>query len=552
MIKSETIEKWVKTRIKSLGMTNPEEIVKDVIKEHPKLKNDDRAIGRIVAVIKNLEEKQKRKNEKVTKEKILSTSFYERDGVLYEQIHCLDGGSMFAVWDGSKVEYTDRIDDDNSVIIPIIDDDALKEGAVLLPTGTEDYGNLESLIKEIKEHVHTYVDVSEDYETFSVFYILLSWVYDKINTLCYMRTLGDTGTGKSRFQNVVGRLCYKPCIVSGSITPAPIYRMIKRWKGTIILDEADFRESSEKNEVITILNCGFEKGRPVIRCYKENPDDLQFLPTFCPKIIATRRTFNDKALESRCLTEIMKETDRNDISVILPKKFFDEEAKLRNKLLMFRFDWRSKIDTETVQGLDLGDIEPRLKQATSSFAILFFNMPELMKMFKEFLQKYNRELIEERATSFEGMIVNSINSLLKNSDIITPSDITEKIENDYGGKKPSPQTVGKYLKSLGLKTTLKRISEDVKRVLDIDEKIWERLKRRYITPLSSVTNVTNDTSVTEQDENVTVVTDVTNVTKSQEEEKYDFDKELKKIADLKKTSEVVKETKEEIKNWKKI
>ncbi len=220
---------------------------------------------------------------------IIRKSLLEFDGKLAEQI--FDGvNSRFAVFDGEKVGYVDKIELNGFVYLPYDPEESkeLIERAVLLPEEAEDFGTLDELIEEIRNHIHRYVDISEDYEIFSTYYILLTWIYDKLNTLSYLRVLGDTGCGKSRFSDVVGRLCYKATICSGAITPAPIYRMIRKWKGTIILDEADLRKSDEKNEVVTILNCGFERGRPVIRSSKDNPDDLQVLPTFSPKILATR------------------------------------------------------------------------------------------------------------------------------------------------------------------------------------------------------------------------------------------------------------------------
>ena len=418
-------------------------------------------------------------------------SFLENDGILYEEV-CDPKGCRFAVWDGEKVSYVDEIKVEDEIFVPI-NDEGITEGAVLLPSRAEEYGNLDSLIQELRGHIHRYLDVSEEFETFAVYYILLSWIYDKVNTLPYLRALGDTGTGKSRFLDVIGRLCYKSCIVSGSITPAPIYRMIRKWHGTIILDEADFRDSNEKNEVVTILNCGFERGRPVIRCQKDRPDELQFLPTFCPKVLSTRYTFKDKALESRCLTERLKETSRKDIPPLLPTEFYKKEQELRNKLLMFRFRYRDKINPNVIAELDLGDVEPRLKQATASFAVLFSNIPELVEKFRKFLWKYNQELIEERSTTFEGMIVNTIFSFKERGlEDISSSDIAFELEKE--GVKATPQKVGRHLKTLGVNTDQRRIDGVKRRYVIWNNQLMDVLRKRYV-PEESHTNGTNGNMV---------------------------------------------------------
>jgi len=431
------------------------------------------------------------KKEKGPKKEIIETSFLEFDGKIAEQVWD-NGIAKFAIWDGKNVSYEDEIKIGELTYVPI-NDDALVEGAVLLPSAAEEYEELDVLVRELTEHIHKYVDVSEKFEKFATWYILLTWIYDKLNTLTYLRALGDTGTGKSRFLDVVGGLCYKACVVSGSITPAPIYRMIRKWRGTIILDEADFRDSSEKHEVITILNCGFERNRPVIRCEKDHPDKLQFLPTYCPKIFASRRTFKDVALESRCLTEVMKQSERDDIPYLLPKKFYEEQKILRNKLLMFRFKNRDKINPEMAQDIDLGDVESRLKQAMASFAVLFGNVPALVTEFREFLEDYNKELIEERGRTFEGMVVSSIFKLLDDgNENITAKDVVNVLVSDYNLDKVTPQRIGKVFKSLGLKTELKRVDGISQRPLVLEDDILNVLKKRYgiCNDVTSVTSVT--------------------------------------------------------------
>src|SRR5262249_22622537 len=71
---------------------------------------------------------------------------------------------------------------------------------------------------------------------------------------------------------------------------------------------------------------------------------------FGPKLVATRGTFEDRALESRFLTEEMGHaTLRNDIPISLPATYKDEALRLRNQLLLFRF--RRFGDTAVAGGL---------------------------------------------------------------------------------------------------------------------------------------------------------------------------------------------------------
>ena len=134
-------------------------------------------------------------------------------------------------------------------------------------------------------------------------------------------------------------------------------------RGTLIVDEGDFRFSDEKAELVKILNNGNGRGFPVLR--SESVSGREFSPraysVFGPKLIATRGYFQDRALESRCLTE---ETGgrklREDIPINLTADYKREAQVLRNKLLMFRFRNFSKcrVDPTLVDR----SVEPRLAQ----------------------------------------------------------------------------------------------------------------------------------------------------------------------------------------------
>ncbi len=241
---------------------------------------------------------------------------------------------------------------------------AVQKRAVILPRGFQKFENMEVLIKEIQQHVHTYLDVDPAFEKYAAYYILLSWVYDKVNSVPYLRALGDTGTGKSRFLDVIGGLCYKPIRTAGSATPAPIFRLLEVWKGTLLLDEADQKKTDTTNELVKILNCGFERNRPVVRCDKENPKDIEIHDVFGPKIITSRYRFYDKALEARCITNVIQETARIDIPPQLTRKFEEQEEILRQKLLYFRLiNWHKfKMDSVENSYHKLTEHEPPRRQ----------------------------------------------------------------------------------------------------------------------------------------------------------------------------------------------
>jgi hypothetical protein len=302
-----------------------------------------------------------------------------------------------------------------------------------------------------------------------------------LNTLEYLRALGDYGTGKTRLEDVVGGLCYRPIFVSGATGAAPIFRLIEQWKGTLIIDESDFTDSTEHALIIKILNMGFEKGKNVIRCDSENYDRLHHHGVFGPKIIASRRTFDDQALESRCLTETMTPTLRTDIPVVLGKSWEKERAEMQELLMAWRFRHRAEI--EQPESIELGQgLEPRLRQASIAFAALFLKSEGTMTRFKEFLRNYQRDLIEQRSTCVDGIVVKAIHDLVvedkeqwdNEGPLITSSDISML----SGGE--SDRTIGKSLRSLKLASRQRRANNKNAKYLVANKEGLCRIFRRYI------------------------------------------------------------------------
>lgn len=458
----------------------------------------EKAVKEVAGIIgeKETTNQTKRARSKVKdkeRKPIQQTSFFVNGENIFEQIY-VGGKSLFLTFNTTtnETEMIPFLELEEKIIEPVVGED-VELGAVQLPSGIEQYGDTLSLLNEIENHIYSYLDVSQDYLKFASYYVLLTWLYDRFHTVPYLRTLGDTGCGKSRFLDTIGGLCYKAISASGCITPAPIYRMLRKWGGTLVLDEADMKNSDMYSEVVTILNCGFEKRRPVIRAIKDDPNKIQVLPVYGPKVFATRRRFKDTALEARCLTEIMQETDRDNIPPVLGKKFFEEQQKLRNKLLLFRLRNYFNVDPEAAITLNMDGIEPRLKQISEAFASLFANELEVLESYRCFIRAHQKELIEQRAATKTGQVVETLFEILKENMFSVPSVPSVPsvmVDNEVGtgissgdiAEKTglSSQAVGSILKGLGLETKKMRQFDKNRRMILYDHNRFEKLRRRYI------------------------------------------------------------------------
>jgi hypothetical protein len=328
------------------------------------------------------------------------------DGAIAEM--CYDPraepATFFALWRDGQVEFVPDLEDRGRVVRPFPPDrDVILNRVVLLPSSAAEYGDEASLIAEVQEFIHRYVDVDGFHEGLATYYVLFSWVYDDFRVLPYLRPLGDYATGKSRYLTTVGSLCYRPIMAAGAITPAPIFRVIEEFRGTLVLDEADFRFSEHYDEIVKILNCGYEVGRPVLRV-EEIGGKRQVVAYQCfgPKIIATREKFQDGALESRCLTCHMAGDPRPDIPLVLTSAFDDEATELRDKLLLWRFRHKGSFAISEDQADRTMD--PRLNQILLPLMAVIRDETAAEEV-RRFVVEANRSLMVARRETVEAELV---------------------------------------------------------------------------------------------------------------------------------------------------
>ena len=372
---------------------------------------------------------QQRAGIKLEKDKLeYSSHVYLKDGLAELVYSPKTLETKFAVYKNGQIEYKYAVEVGGKIIKPFPGNkDILKTGVVLFPSTVEKFASEEELLKEIQSFIHRYLDVDEFYEKIASYYVPFTWIYDDFNELPYLRALGDYGSGKTRFLQVIGSICYKPIFAGGATTVSPIFRILNDYKGTLILDEADYRFSDSTSEIIKILNNGFARGFPVLRSEGKGKFEVRAFDVFSPKIIGTRGRFTDKALESRFLIQEMEKGKlREDIPLNLPDIFWDEATAIRNKLLYWRFINKGKIKIKT--DIVSRKIEPRLNQIISPLMSIIQDA-KLVDDLKDFIEKYNSEIISDRGMELDCQVLEAILELNKDYPL---SEITmKKIEEKF-------------------------------------------------------------------------------------------------------------------------
>jgi hypothetical protein len=406
------------------------------------------------------------------------SGFVLPDGTVGEMVVSRDDERSFMIVANGSVRKAYQYETPKVTYLPT--NDLLVGEVVHFASTAVPYDSQALLFKEIKRFIHRYLELPADFEEIASLYVLLTWVYEFAPSIPYLRVIGDWGTGKTRFLQVAGAICFRPIFASGATTPAPIFRILEQFRGTLVLDEADFKDSASWAEMVKLLNNGYRPGMPVLRADKENgkwyPRSYQ---VFGPKLLSTRFPFKDEALESRCLTSEMLPLTRDDIPRVLPPAFDKEVNDLRAKLLTFRLANLTKLKGKTF-GNELlePNLQPRLQEILIPLKAMLNGDRSMVEALAGFVHRLQDSLFSKRQESNAGRVLAAIIELHRQGEEISSKSIAEKA-NQMDEESPPllAEKIGWQTKRLGLEKT--RIPGCGRRVICWDEEKMRHLAIRY-------------------------------------------------------------------------
>ncbi len=418
------------------------------------------------------------KEKKEVKEEV--TSGFIEDSKMGEIIYRRGAGSgKFVVYDiiTGKYSFEERFEGDTKVYLPDTKDSLVLDSFVRVPPTVEDCGTTRDMISDIHQFLNRYVDIGDDLNRDIVAtYILLTYCYDRFSSIPYLRAIGDYGSGKSRLLKVMG-IANKSILTSAMSSAAPIFRLIHRFGGTLIIDEAELSRGNERCEDIKdILRFGKDKDGSVPRC-EGSSFKVKAFKVFGPKILGARRSYGDDALESRIINIKMHETKAEHIPIVLNHSQFEKEADtLRSKLLMWRLKNFFKIDIEAyIKYIDL-DISKRLNEINAPLICIRDGDEEFVRGLLSKARGRNRELTQDKSLSFEANLVKVVERLFGKDrrDPLLKHIVAELSEET--GKRYTSRLIGSIIRNnLDLETSSTRDGVAV----IFDRARVEELKKEY-------------------------------------------------------------------------
>ncbi len=353
----------------------------------------------------------KRSKVKDNKNQFKVTRFVTEDhiGEIVYSKKDMEGGFLVYSMKTGKITEENEFSEKGKIYIPDIESELIHKNVIRIPEGISDYGSTEDLLSDLHLYLNKYVDLEYEIDRDIVLtYVLLTWVYNRFSSISYLRILGDYGSGKSRLLQVLN-ICYNSIRASGNASEAPIFRLIDKYGGTLIIDEAEFGRNSEKSEGIKdILRFGKDRDGVVLRCNSKN-NEVETFKAFGPKILGSRRSYNDDALESRIIDIKMKETKADHIPLNLDVEEFEHDSEeIRKMLLKWSLENYFKINTNVYKKYIDNNISKRINEMNSPLICVRAWDENFIKELMVKAKEKHQSMLEDKSLRLEAEIVKEI------------------------------------------------------------------------------------------------------------------------------------------------
>lgn len=354
-------------------------------------------------------------------------------------------------------------------------DGLVRSGHVSAPSEYKQPPDVAELLERIRHLIHRCVDLDDVFEIVAAHYVVSTYVYDRFSRFGYLRLHGNYGTGKSRFLELMAKLCYRGTYLGGAFSRAVLHRTLELYPGTLCLDEADFHDLSFRGDLVKILNTGYQFNGCIWRCADgRNGYEPQRYPSFGPKVLASRYKYEDESLESRILSQNSRQATRSLPASLRSSGIQKEMEELRNLLFGYRvMKWHSISEDEHVQGLE--GFDPRTAEILRPLALAAGRNvlpPEII----DYARCLTASRQARRLKGLEALALRELRRFHQDGCIPYVREVAERVNaHNASGSTISDRKMGAVLENLGIKRTHTR---EGRRVV-IDPEHLQNLMEQY-------------------------------------------------------------------------
>lgn len=193
------------------------------------------------------------------------------------------------------------------------------------------------LLDELSLFVRRFVVVSEPQGVALALWVAHSYCVEAAETTPYLHVSApEKQSGKTRLLEVLSVLVKNP-LATANTTEAALFRSIEQRRPTLLMDEIDTvfgpRASGQHEDLRALLNAGYRRGTPVLRCVGEGArQQVHEFETFSAKALAGIGGLPD-TLADRSLPIRLKRRARTETIERFRRRLVEEQAApLRERL----------------------------------------------------------------------------------------------------------------------------------------------------------------------------------------------------------------------------
>jgi hypothetical protein len=352
------------------------------------------------------------------------------DGWLIEYLYDVEDDHASLAWRDPQgvIGSGDSVNIEGRCYMPYPPNATLQSGAVQFPSSLGDRKSLAELITYIKMYTASiYILPSDETAGLIAYWVLSTWVYDCFETVIYLRAMGGAGSGKSELIKRIGLISYRTMTANGAGSTSSLFRSLERYRGVVLLDEADLQQSDTENDMIKFYNLGAMRGNPIWRTIEvtgvngEKDWEAVSFQTFCPKLIAMRKDFRDDAVGTRSLTLKLNPREMTELKAAGVPLTINQEIRaraqaLRNLLCRWRLEtWQPEIPVD----FDLYDmtISPRLNQVAGPLLAIAQDDQSQQDEIRHTLREYYKESIISQSMTIGARVLEAMWKIYQYPDL---------------------------------------------------------------------------------------------------------------------------------------
>lgn len=387
---------------------------------------------------------RQRKEEKdgaTCREAIETTCEVFPDGTTLELIRPTSGSGEMSLlrWDGNSATIDQQFEVNGKVYrAPQLNFTSLR--ALRLPRHIASYRSTQDMFDDIRKLLIKYTDIAEGHVWLIVYFILGSWLADRLLVAPFLLIVAPLGTARIQLLRLLTCVCRRPQILA-EVTPAAI-SSLSSLRPTFLFDEPNMSRRAECLLYATNNYRHFALGNGRI------------MDVFSAKVICSREPLRDALLASQALQITLSPAGRQVpfLEASVCELIADE---FQSKLLQYRLTNLRRIRTPEI---DVSELTVPMQDVARAFGSCVANDEGLQLAVVQLLRERDQDIYLDPSTELESVILEGLLFCCHSdgrSQVLSGelADIVNTIWAKRGeGRQITPESVGWKLRALDLRT----------------------------------------------------------------------------------------------------